>query len=128
MSHTLTVPSSLPVTIHLPFAEYARAVTFAVCPSSVATGLAFNDGMSHILRISCITDGVLKPATYRTEAFPAAAKNILSGLMANLFTCFCHQLKQRVKRGDAPSSVEASIVDNRFRSMLPRTAQNDRLS
>lgn len=62
MSHTLTVPSSLPVTIHLPFAEYARAVTLAVCPSSVATGLAFSEGMSHIL---CISDVYLHMASPR---------------------------------------------------------------
>lgn len=49
VSHTLTVPSSLPVTIHFPCAEYAKAVIFPVCPSRLATGVLLSDGMSHIL-------------------------------------------------------------------------------
>jgi hypothetical protein len=33
----------------LPCAEYCSAVTLAVCPSSVITGVFDSEGMSHIL-------------------------------------------------------------------------------
>ena len=95
VSHTLTVPSSLAVTIHLPFAEYAKAVTLAVCPSRVATGVLLSDGMSHILRINEFpgkrtrhNHRAGREETYRTWALPAAARKSLSGLIASLLTCF----------------------------------------
>lgn len=89
MSHTLTVPSSLPVTIHLPGAEYCNAVTLPVCPSKFMIGVLDSDGMSHILYVSYKCDSCVAhlTAVLPTE-LPAAARYILSGLMARRLTCF----------------------------------------
>lgn len=38
----------------------------------------------------CLPSYGKSEAAYRTDAFPAAARNILSGLMASLLTCFWH--------------------------------------
>lgn len=122
------MPSSLPVTIHFPLAEYAKAVTLAVCPSKVEAGVLLIDGMSHILTISFDMTSTNSIADL-TDAFPAAARYALSGLIANLLTCFFGESQHTSAciKDDPPIEVVMLFGDNISHSKLPKNVLNDRL-
>ena len=142
MSHTFTVPSSLPVTIHFPLAEYARAVTLAVCPSSVATGVLLNEGMSHILLVSGCRVGIHQTSSPNSSVARRGEEELVraDGESVDLF------LRLSVERGkwmvgatvppargtemgqDLPIEVEALSGGNKSRSTPPRTVSSGHLA